>query len=29
MKFLALGLDFSSPSPDPLNWRTPAYTGVK
>jgi len=29
MKFSALNVDFSSPSPDPLGLRTPAQAGVK
>jgi len=29
MKFLALNVDFSSPSPDPLGSRRPAQAGVK
>jgi len=29
MKFLALNVDFSSPSPDPLSARRPAHVGVK
>jgi len=29
MKFSALNVDFSSPSPDPLGSRRPAQTGVK
>jgi len=29
MKFSALNLDFSSPSPDPLGSRKPAQAGVK
>jgi len=29
IKFLALNVDFSSPSPDPLSSRRPAQAGVK
>jgi len=29
MKFLAWNVDFSSPSPDPLDSRRPAHVGVK
>jgi len=29
MKFLALNVDFSNLSPDPLGSRTPAHVGVK
>jgi len=29
MKFLALNVDFSSPSPDPLGSKRPAQAGVK
>jgi len=29
MKFLALNVDFSNPSLDPLGSRRPAHTGVK
>jgi len=29
MKFSALNVDFSSPSPDPLGSRKPAQAGVK
>jgi len=29
MKFSALNVDFSSPSPDPLDSRRPAQAGVK
>jgi len=29
MKFSALNVDFSSPSPDPLSLRRPAQAGVK
>ena len=29
MKFLALNVDFSSPSPDPLGSRRPVQAGVK
>jgi len=29
MKFSALNVDFSSPSPDPLNSKRPAHAGVK
>jgi len=28
-EFLALSVDFSSPSPDPLTSRRPAHAGVK
>ena len=29
MKFTALNVDFSNPSPDPLDSRRPAHAGVK
>jgi len=29
MKFSALNVDFSSPSPDPLDSKRPAHVGVK
>jgi len=29
MKFSAFNVDFSSPSPDPLDSRRPAHVGVK
>jgi len=29
MKFLSLNVDFSSPSPNPLDSKRPAHTGVK